>query len=72
MKTLVAVLFATTFIAAPAFACGMKTADTKTMTTAKVDMTTEQAISTFDPAGTPVFEMLKSDAETLETEEASD
>ncbi len=67
MKTLVAALFATTFIAAPAFACGMKSAETKTMTTAKVEAETEVAISTFDPAETPVFETAASDADTIDT-----
>ena len=72
MRTLVAAVFATTFIAAPAFACGMKSAETKTMTVAKADVKSETAISTFDPAETPIFEVLESDADKVDTEKAAD
>ncbi len=72
MKTLVAALFATTFIAAPAFACGMKSAETKTMTVAEAEVKTEVAISTFDPAETPVFEVVEADDGAVDLEEAAD
>lgn len=69
MKTLVAALFATTLVAAPAFAdCGMKSAETETMTVAKAEVKAETAISTFDPAQTPVFEAVESDAEPINPE----
>ncbi len=67
MRTVLSVLFVTAFIASPAAACNwMKSAEKKSTYTASVEEKSEDAITTFDPAGKPVFE---EEAETAETEE---
>ncbi|MEL6751840.1 MAG: hypothetical protein AAFO70_07145 [Pseudomonadota bacterium] len=66
MKLAITSFLVTSFFASTAMACmGMKSADTKTMTTAKVEVT-EEAVSTFDPTATPVFETLETPAKTDE------
>ena len=69
MKTAIATLLASTFIASSALACGMKSADTKTMTTAKIEQPAQDAMSTFDPAADPVFDV---EAEAAAEEEKAD
>lgn len=62
MKLAIASLLATSFIAGNAYACGFKSAEHKTMTTAKVEVT-EEAVSTYDPAKKPIFEEMAQAAE---------
>ncbi len=62
MKLAIASLLATSFIAGNAYACGFKSAEHKTMTTAKVEVS-EEAVSTYDPAAKPVFEDMAEKAE---------
>lgn len=67
MKTLTAALLASAFIASPALACGFgKTAEHKMGTVASLETveTSEEAMSTYDPAEKPIFEETsKTDAE---------
>ncbi len=70
MRTILSVLFVSAFIASPAVACNwMKTAEKQSTYTASVEEKSEDAITTFDPAGKPVFEKEAEKADIEETVE---
>ena len=67
MKTILTTLAVTALLATPAAACGWKKANkdvTASLETSEPKV--EEAITTFDPKGTPVFEAEAESKETVE------